>query len=48
MDEQIEIVDALLKYMGKEELLDELLLALDIDTANDHLQYIARMHDIPL
>lgn len=43
---KFEQLDRLLEYLSAEELLDEIMRALDNDTAKDVLEHIATMHGI--
>lgn len=43
---RLKVLDEMLKYFDSSELLEEVIRALDTDTALDILDFIARMHDI--
>ena len=43
---KFEQLDKMLEYLSAEELLEEVIRALDTDTAMDVLNYIATMHGI--
>lgn len=42
----LDCYDNILEYMGADALLANLVLALDIDTLGDNLEYIARTGDL--
>jgi len=43
---KFEQLDKMLEYLSAEKLLEEVIRALDTDTATDVLKFIATMHDI--
>lgn len=43
---KFEQLDKVLEYLSAEELLEEVIRALDTDTAMDVLAHVATMHDI--
>ena len=45
---KFEQLDRLLEYLSAEELLEEVIRALDNDTAKDVLEHIATMHELPV
>lgn len=46
MINKFEQLDRLLQYLSAEELLEEVIRALDENTAYDVLEFIASMHEI--
>ena len=47
-DDEWEMVDAVVAALGHEGALDALVQALPSDSVRDSMEYIARMHEIPL